>query len=557
MKRVIILALILTAFAGAQSRQQIDPTQVSNAPATPVIVSSYTGSSIASGAYSYKQGNYLYVTADVGTFSIFDVSVPTAAPVLVGQLNCPTAGSSGCNSTSLYYIEGVVVVGRYAYVAVMGNFGASPESFTVIDVNSPTAPVIVASISDATKLDSPECVAVYGTVAYVTGYNTVAGHSHFTAIDISTPTSPAILGIVSNDNANMESAAYISIQGQIAYVTARAGGLAGAGYVAAIDISTPASMSIISQFTTTLLSYPTGIDVRGPYAVVAGTYYNTLLVLNVSNPASMSLVGYVTDGTLLPKISNVHLVGSTVYTTTYGPCLSGYYSSLAIVDISTPASPAILKSLAAPSGKCFDHLDISGRYGYQLDDGSGGLYVIDFGGLTVPVSDVGRIQAGSADVTQDLRVGGNLIVGGGISQDAKISGGTSSANLTYLSAAATSDLTFPYSTWSDVPGATVTLNTVGTWWLFAAVGVWAVPADGNAQVRLNCNGTPIANPYVMMHLTGSGITSIYLTVSNQWIYGAGGTSIICKLQGSKDTNGGGGSYIYHYDTSLMALWLHS
>ena len=554
MRRFISLALLLAALAGAQSRQQIDPTMVSNAPATPVIVSSYTDSAIAGGAYSYKQGNFLYVTADVGTFSIFDVSIPAATPVLVGQLTCPSSGvGTGCNGTSLYYAEGVVVVGRYAYVAVMGNFGLSPASFTVIDVNNPTAPNIVASISDATKLDSPECLAVYGTVAYVTGYNSVVGHSHFTAIDISTPTSPVVLGVLSNDNANMELAAYISIQGQVAFVTSRAG----AGYVAAIDISTPASMSIISQFTTTLLSYPTGIDVRGSYAVVAGTSSSTLLVLNVSNPASMSLVGHVTDGTLLPKISNVHLVGSMVYATTYGPCLSGASSSLAIVDISTPASPAILKSLAAPNGTCFDHLDISGRYGYQLDDGSGGLYVIDFGGLTVPVSDVGRIQAGSADVTQDLRVGGNLIVGGGISQDVNVTGGTPSSNLTYLSAVATGNLVVPYSTWTDIPGATVTLNTVGTWWLFAAVGVWAVPADGNVQIRLNCNGTPIANPYVMMHLTGAGITSIYLTVSNQWIYGAGGSSIVCKLQGSKDTNGGGGSYVYQYDTSLMALWLHS
>ena len=558
MKRIIILASILAALASAQSRRQLDPTQVNDAPAVPAAAPSYSSGTLEGGAFDYVQGDLLYVTADYGTFSIFNIADKSIAPVLVGQLYCPTGAETNCGGVNLSYSEGLAVVGDTAYVAVIGNFGSSPSALAVVDLSNLKYPKVVNHLPGGvgTYLDMPECVAVHGTTLFVTGYNNVLADGQITAVDISTRRSPVIVGHFSN--ANMYYASVIAIQNETLYVTSRAGGQGGAGYVTALDVSTPSAMSLLWQFTTSTatLSYPTGIAVQGERIYVASSYTSSLLVIDASDSTNIHVVGSLVDTTHLSKISNVHLVWPLAYTTTYGPCLSGSQSYASVVNVLDPTTPVLATSVEAPNGSvCWDHLDIDGTHGYILDSsGYGGVYPIDYGGMVLPVANIGRLRVGSLDVVQDIRAGGNAAVAGGIAQSLFPAGGGSGA-ISFLKGASTSDLNpIPYSTWSDVPGATITLTGAGNWWLVGVAGIFATPADGNVQVRLNCAGTPIANPYIMQHLTGIGITSVYQTISNEWIY-SGAASDVCKLQASKDANLGS-SYTYHTDTTLVGIYLH-
>jgi hypothetical protein len=291
-------------------------------PYTPTVSSSYQSNTFQSGAYTYVQGKYLYATWDTGGFAIFDTSIAGGLGSPVGYLNCPYSYSTGCSGVSLYYVEGVYVVGRYAYVAVMGDFISGAGSFVVIDVGNPSTPTIVASIASSTALDQPENVTISGNIAYVTGYNQDSGSSQFTAIDISNPLNPVIVGTLSNTG--MYLAAYTSIQGKTAFITCRQNNSGGGGLFA-VDITNPAAMTVLGSYTTSSngnIAFPTGVEVRGKYAYVAGTQNSFLLVLNVSNPASMSLASSST-ATYISKISNVHLAGNLLYATSYGTCIAG------------------------------------------------------------------------------------------------------------------------------------------------------------------------------------------------------------------------------------------
>ena len=395
--------------------------------ASPTLLTSYQNDSFQSGSYTYKQGNYLYATWDTGGFGIFDVSNPNVAPILKGSLSCPSTGSSGCNGISLYYAEGLYVVGRYAYVAQMGSFVPGQGSFVVIDVSNPSAPSNITNLTHATALNQPENLTVSGNVAFVTGYNSDSGSSMLTSIDISNPLNPTILGTVANNGTyGCLLSTYVAIQGNTAFVTCRQNTSHTAGSVVSVDISNPASMTALGQITqsaTSGLDYPTGIEVRGPHAFVAGTANSYLVVLDVHNPAGMTLETAVQDTTNWPGISNVHLAGNTLYTTSYGSCGPGGHSQISAVNVTYPASPSVLGSLASPVAHggyaCFDHLDISGRTGYAIDDylgsGGGGIYPVDLGGITTNAINAGRLLTDDADVMKDVRIGGDLFVARGVS----------------------------------------------------------------------------------------------------------------------------------------------
>jgi len=421
-------------------------TSIVMSPPNPTLLSNFQNNAFQSGAYTTIQGKHLYATYDTGQFAIFDISTPSGLAAPVGYLSCPYSYSAGCNGVSLYYVEGVAVVGTHAFLAVMGDFISGAGSFVVVDCSDPSKPNIVASIASSTALDQPENVTISGNIAYVTGYNQDSGSSQFTAIDISDYLHPVVVGTLSNSG--MYLAAYTSIQGTTAFVTCRQNNVGGGGLFA-VDITNPAAMTVLGSYTTSTngnMAFATGVEARGNYAYVAGTQDGFLLVLNVSNPASISLVGSVT-APQISKISNVNLAGNLVYTTSYGTCIAGGSRSyLSAFDITDPTTPTLASSTAAPSigssYACFDHLDISGRNGFVLEDtlgsGGGGLYAFDIGGITTGGLNAGRIASDDIDVNRDVRINGDLFVGGGINAARQLidwtapSGGLSIANKPFV-----------------------------------------------------------------------------------------------------------------------------
>ena len=92
-----------------------------------------------------------------------------------------------------------------------------------------------------------------------------------------------------------------------------------------------------------LCTQPQGLAMSGPYAYVVGQYSNSLVVIDVSNPASPVIRGSVVSSSLMSQAYDVAVSGSYAY-------VAGYESnSLVVVDVSNPLSPVIRGSVISSS----------------------------------------------------------------------------------------------------------------------------------------------------------------------------------------------------------------
>ena len=94
---------------------------------------------------------------------------------------------------------------------------------------------------------------------------------------------------------NLGGADSVAISGNTAFVTARDD-----NSVLAINITDPASMNVIGSIqnggAVTSLASPEGIAVAGNFAYVASSSSDTLTILNVANPAAITVASFVKDG---------------------------------------------------------------------------------------------------------------------------------------------------------------------------------------------------------------------------------------------------------------------
>jgi hypothetical protein len=91
-----------------------------------------------------------------------------------------------------------------------------------------------------------------------------------------------------------------------------------------------------------------GVDVSGSYAYVAATNSDSLVVVNIINPASPVIWGSVVSSSLMDEPNAVAVSGSHAYVT------ADLSDSLVVVDISNPASPVIRGSVVSSS--LLDHV---------------------------------------------------------------------------------------------------------------------------------------------------------------------------------------------------------
>lgn len=216
---------------------------------------------------------------------------------------------------------------------------------------------------------------VSGQYAYVISYVGVNSLSTLVVVDISNPAAPAIVGSTDTGTPGVN-VADIKVVGNYAYV---AGQSVGQSYILIFDISNPASPYLLSSLPAA--HSPQGLDVEGSYwyqtiydVIPPYNNYTTLNIYNISNPSSLSLAGTAAlSATCHPQ--DVTVEGTTAYVACYTD------SSVAVVDVSNPASPGVdgYISLPAPSYPIF--LESKGRYVYSISNTPGGmLSVIDTGG---------------------------------------------------------------------------------------------------------------------------------------------------------------------------------
>lgn len=215
-------------------------------------------------------GNYLYISSSDNNreLTVVDITNRTA----------PTYYST-YNANSTTDATSVLVVGNRLYFTRLG--AAPSNEFMILDITTPS------SISVAGQYKVPSNITVYdsrviGNYAYLA---TVSNTQELIVLDISVEASPVLYG--SLDIPTTNDAYYIKAIGTttllISDVTTN---------LNAVDITTPASPTLLSQYNIGARAYQ--IDVNGDNTrafLATALSGNELRVLNISNLSSISAFG--------------------------------------------------------------------------------------------------------------------------------------------------------------------------------------------------------------------------------------------------------------------------
>ncbi|KKQ26891.1 MAG: hypothetical protein US42_C0019G0001, partial [Candidatus Magasanikbacteria bacterium GW2011_GWC2_37_14] len=193
---------------------------------------------------------------------------------------------------------------------------------------------------------------------YVSGkYAYTGGSSGLQIIDISNPASPSLVGSYTTAS----SALKVYVSGKYAYVAEGDAGLQ------IMDISNPASPSLVGTYDAPPSDSINGVYVSGKYAYVSINSYG-LQIIDISNPSLPNLVG----SKYLGGTSYVYVSGKYAYIGS---------NDLFIVDISDVTNPTL-------EGTYSDFIEsrgayVSGKYAYIACTNEG-LYIVDISSSTAP-----------------------------------------------------------------------------------------------------------------------------------------------------------------------------
>jgi hypothetical protein len=198
-------------------------------PTAPTIVGTLHNSNVMFGPHGVAvSGSYAYIAAQ-GCLSgepcanaagptpgvgdglvVVDISDPTN-PHIVASISNSSLPAPWTNSGALKHACGITVVGNYAYLTA-----SYTHRLTIVDISNPTAPTIVGSVQDLTRLPLPVDVAVKNGYAYAV--NETTGTGSVTVVDVHTPTSPQIVATL--PSSTLAGAYRIRIRSNFAYVAA-------------------------------------------------------------------------------------------------------------------------------------------------------------------------------------------------------------------------------------------------------------------------------------------------------------------------------------------------
>jgi hypothetical protein len=293
--------------------------------------------------------------------------------------------STALSDAGISAVSPILVRGRYAYFT--GMISGAPR-FIVYDVSNPTSPSLVGS---AAAITACNVSAIQGKYIYTASVADI-----IEIFDVSNPSAPKSVGSYTFAG-NIDDVNKLAVAGRYAYMARPI-----TGKFDILDISNPAAITLTSEITISQNTGQSGIIVSGRYAYTAGS---NLTIIDISNPAAPSIV----STTVLPGFSShMAIRGRYIYLTE----TSG--TRIFIYDISNPAAPSAQTSItgvpSSPRG-----IAIQGRYLYVAARNGNNLTIYDLGGIEAPALDAGSISAGDIASTGDLRVFGNIHSQGGLS----------------------------------------------------------------------------------------------------------------------------------------------
>ena len=345
-------------------------------------------------------GLYAYALFDVTSVGEIedgtDTGVCTAEPSLAEGEKC----LDGVLGTAIY------TVGSSTYVVAASEVD---DGIEIIDISDPTSPTSVGQLEDgsgcATDDIDKTCLAHVSTVAATTidggEYVVAAGHTDdgIEIVDVSSPDSPVQTSSFSDTTPNSggcttgtvcldrpNDVAIATIGGNTYAVVAAAND----DGIAIIDISTPGSpthvISIVDDAAKELdQAYSVAIaTISGStYVVAVGYADDGIAIIDISTPASPSSVGRLTDrDDPTRELDGANGVAiTTIGSSTYAVVTGTNDDGVSIIDISTPSTPVIVSELedGTDTGVC------TAANGERCLDGPRDVEIETINGLTYAI----------------------------------------------------------------------------------------------------------------------------------------------------------------------------
>lgn len=356
-----------------------------------------TGTTIANPLDIKIAGKYAYVLGGTSnSLDIFDVTSPTE-PVHISTFVL-------ADTTS----RRLAVAGKFVYV--VGDSGLN-----IVDVADPTTPILKSTFG---ALPAKNGVVIAGKYAYMVS----ASGDAFQIFNVSDPTSPAAVSI-SNFGASPQA---VAVDGKFAYIVNAS--TTGSTF-SSVDVSDASNPVVLQQITTS--PSPTDIVVQGGFAYVSNSSADTIQIINIKNPAAMTVAKTITLAGLSAP-SRLSISGRYLYSTLNGS------NALGIFDVTSSTNPITITTTAAMGSGPLG-ISVAGRYAYvtnSTDPTGNSFSIVDIHGEETNGLVAHSAELGNAQIMTDAIVGNSVSVGnsidvgfGGILSQGGISvGGTSTTS---------------------------------------------------------------------------------------------------------------------------------
>lgn len=284
-----------------------------------------------------------------------------------------TYGSSDLTICNFGFPDGNIFAGNAGGCTITAsNAGFTAQSLGTVTTFSPTAMGFVSIPGFANE------VAVNGNYAYV-----AAGSAGLQVVNVGNRNAPSVVASLAlQGNAND-----IKLLGNLAYIASGSAGLQ------VVDVTNPLAPVLRGSFGAAGNALTS--VVRGTTAYIANG--PSLLVVDVTNPASMSLLGTL-------NIPGANLLGMDVDSTrnllvaTSGP--NGIYT----VDVSNPASPVLLGNVSTGDARA---AAIQGNYVF-IADYNNSTTAVDISNLSAPVVVSNITDPNLGGFLQDIALSGTF-----------------------------------------------------------------------------------------------------------------------------------------------------
>jgi hypothetical protein len=370
---------------------------------TPTLSASLTLPSTTLTFGYYKKGFYYATVVDGDRkINVYDVSDPTATPVLAGSFNLTSAGIGNV-------VGEMYVLNDFLYMV-----SQDIDDLISLDVRDKT------SITEASSLpltvNTAGCIAFSGKYAFQVGF---FGNTEINTIDISDPFNMVIVATFTN--ALVQGANTPDIVDNYLYF-ANDFAFAGPDYIVIIDIRDPLNLSLVSALSSTTSSEVAQIYNVRVQGNLMYTFHNGvadyLKVWDIEDPSLPVFLGkYTADSGISQPFSNIVQNGYVFMALTF-------LNSIGIYDVSDPTNILQTAILTIDETNTPTGMFIDGQYLFfaSRTTPEATLSILDLNGTNIQTCNIGNLKVASMRCHRDSEFYGPVAMSSGLAVAGSITG---------------------------------------------------------------------------------------------------------------------------------------